>query len=130
MGLKIKKGMLEKAVLNPARKSFKNVVYRLYEENKAVIEDPYEFADIGLTNHDIVWTGRLRDSQTMTIRHDSDSSLASIKWDPVSPETGERYAMKVFVGFFGWSGRYYPGRDWPDRAVRRSDPENVFESYF
>lgn len=103
--------------------AFAEVVSEFGLECQAVIEDEDEFADIGLPNRDIVLTGRLRDSQLVHAATDRDVTTASYRWDPVDPQTGRHYAGDVFVGF----GRL-PGRNWPDRAVRRVDWLKVFAS--
>lgn len=99
---------------------------RLGKEAKDVIEDLNEFSDIGYSNWDIVDTGRLRDSMVIRFEWDDRGASAELSWDPVSPETGEHYAAKVWVGFVGPSGRLYPGRDWPGRAAERMNPFSFF----
>lgn len=108
------------------KESFKVTNDRLGEEFTSVINDPNEFSDLGLVNRDIVWTGRLRDSQKLTVEDTGNNVAAFWQWNPVDPETNREYAGDVFVGFREYSGAWVPGRDWPGRAVTRLDPYNYF----
>ena len=106
--------------------AFGDVVAALDAELEAVIEDPYGFTDLGLVDHDIVDTGRLRDSQVVTVTSQGHTTTAEWEWDPVDPETRRHYAGDVFTGFVTFSGNWMPGRDWPGRAVERLDPLSFF----
>lgn len=98
--------------------AFAEVTAKLDTEFIAVIEDPNEFADIGLPNQDIVDTGRFRDAQVVDVR----ANKATWTWDPTSPENGYHYAMALLVGFFAYGGhKYIPGRNWIFRALKRVD---------
>lgn len=102
--------------------SFAVVVNEFSQECTAVIEDPDEFSDLGYVDHDIVLTGRLRDSQEIGVTRSNQEVIASFSWNPIDPETGRYYAGDVFTGY----GRM-PGRNWPDRAARRQDWLKIFE---
>lgn len=96
------------------------------EKAREVIETEGMFADIGIKG-DIVDTGRLRDSQKileLTSTEDRDEWL--VEWNPINPETGEAYALKVWSGFTSFSGRWIPGRDWPGRAAEQIDLINQY----
>lgn len=108
------------------KESFKITNARLGDEFTAVINDPNEFSDIGLSDRDIVWSGRLRDSQQLFLEENEDKINYLWQWNPVDPETNRAYAGDVFVGFREYSGAWVPGRDWPRRAVERLDPYVYF----
>lgn len=106
--------------------AFAEVTTALDKEFEDTIEDPYAFASEGFTNWDIVDTGRLRDSQMVTAESNSKKATAYWIWDPVDPETQRHYAGDVFAGFMSFSGNWIPGRDWPNKAVERLNPLQVF----
>lgn len=108
------------------QESFNEVVRELDLEFQAVISDTNAFADIGVYNQDIIWSGRLKESQQLEISTEKNKAKASWQWDPVDPETGDHYAGDVFVGFTTWSGRFIPGRNWPDKGIERYDPIDNF----
>jgi len=109
-------------LLKKSRQVVHDYIKELDDEFQAVISDTYAFADIGLTNQDIIWSGALKASQDMNI-NDSKNITATWIWDPVDPESGYHYANDVFVGFNAWGdGRFIPGRNWPGKALDRLDP--------
>lgn len=113
--VRINTSQLNKAI----DEAFASVVAAFDVECIAVIEDPNEFADVGLPDRDLIDTGRLRDSQIVDVQ----GNKATFTWDPVSPENGYHYAMALLVGFFAYGGtKYVPGRHWAMRALRRIDP--------
>ncbi len=127
MGIKVNQTAL-KILLNKVDDAFAEVVTALDHEFEAVINDPNEFGDLGLENQDIVDTGRFRDSQILNISTEGDKTVANFEWNPHSPETGEPYAGRILAGFRAYGhGRWIPGRDWTERAVRRVDPVEMFE---
>ncbi|MFM6139570.1 MAG: hypothetical protein ACKPCP_36440 [Sphaerospermopsis kisseleviana] len=66
---------------------------------------------------DIVDTGRLRDSQSQPFYEAKSTGLqATIRWNPVDPETGEGYAYKVWAGEVV-NGQIRPGRPWTETAI-------------
>lgn len=98
--------------------AFAEVIAKADTEFIAVIEDPNEFADIGLPNQDIVDSGRFRDAQVVDVQ----ANKATWTWDPTSPENGYHYALALWFGFFAYGGtKYVPGRHWAFRALRRAD---------
>lgn len=106
-------------------KAFASVVASADTEFIAVIEDPNEFADIGLPNQDIVDSGRFRDAQVVDVQ----ANKATWTWDPTSPENGYHYAAALLVGFFAYGGhKYIPGRNWIFRALKRIDFVQLFAS--
>lgn len=106
--------------------SFEETIKELDMEFQAVISDTNAFADIGVFNQDIIWSGRLKESQQLELSTEGNKVKASWQWDPVDPETGDHYAGDVFVGFTTWSGRFIPGRNWPDKGIERYDPFDNF----
>ena len=108
------------------KESFSQVVDELDLEFQVVISDSNAFADIGVYNQDIIWTGRLKESQQLEISTDRNNVKASWRWNPFDPESGEYYAGDVFVGFTTWSGRFIPGRNWPDKGIERYNPIDNF----
>lgn len=114
-GIKLNLTRLNKAIDN----AFAEVVAKCDTEYIAVIEDPNEFADIGLPGQDIILTGALRDSQVVDVQ----GNKATWQWNPTDPDTGEAYALAVFLGFFAYGGhKYVPGRRWVFRALKRINP--------
>ena len=101
---------------------FQETIKGLSEEMRVVISDPQAFADQGFDYQDIVDTGRLRDSQSLTWTNQG--ALATFEWNPVDPDTGEAYAASVYKGFFAYDNpsAFVPGRKWPEKAVSRYDP--------
>lgn len=97
--------------------AFEGYVEELGVECRNVIEDPNAFSDLGLVNHDIVWTGQLRDSQTITDESEGRKRVLRLTWNPVS-ENGFAYAGLVYNGFVAGT-KYYPPRHWPEMAVER-----------
>lgn len=94
----------------------------LDDEFQVVISDTFAFADIGLTNQDIIWSGQLKASQNMSLQ-DGKNINVTWTWDPTDPDTGYHYANDVFVGFNAWgNGRFIPGRNWPGKGIERLDP--------
>ena len=71
------------------KESFSQVVDELDLEFQAVISDSNAFADIGVYNQDIIWTGRLKESQQLEISTDRNNVKASWRWNPFDPESGE-----------------------------------------
>lgn len=115
--IKIDTKKLDKAIAQ----SFRNVSKKIGREMTAVIEDPNEFADLGISNHDIVLSGDLRDSQDESI----EDNRAEWEYDPRDRKTGEQYALNVYTGFFAYDNprnNFYPGRRWPERAMKRVNP--------
>jgi len=106
--------------------AFQEAIDDLDMEFQAVISDANAFADIGVFNQDIIWSGRLKESQQLEISQGGNKAKASWQWDPVDPETGDHYAGDVFVGFTTWSGRFIPGRNWPDKGIERNNPIDNF----
>lgn len=109
-------------LLKKASEAIEDLIKDLDQEFEAVIEDSGAFADIGLPNRDIVWSGELRDSQKMKSTIQSGKYKVTWEWDPVDPETGYHYAKDVFVGFTSYAGNFIPGRNWPGKAVERLQP--------
>jgi len=127
MAIKINQTALNK-VLKTVDNAFAEVVTALDDEFQSVISDPNEFADLGLKNQDIIDTGRFKDSQTLNVRSVAGVTVATYGWNPHSPETGEPYAGRILTGFRAYDrGRWIPGRDWTERAVKRLDPVEMFE---
>ena len=108
------------------KESFGDTIAALDEELEKVIEDPNAFADRGFKDWDIVDTGRLRDSQVVSVSSNAEITTAFWRWNPIDPETKRHYAGDVFAGFVSFSGNWIPGRNWPERAVERLDPFNFF----
>lgn len=125
--IKINQSGLNK-VLKAVDHAFAEVVTALDNEFHAVIEDPNEFGDLGLENQDIVDTGRFNDSQMLNVSKQGGKTVANYEWNPHSPETGEPYAGRILTGFRAYGyGRWIPGRDWTERAVKRVDLVMMFE---
>jgi hypothetical protein len=103
------------AAINDA---FASVVATVSDEMQAVIEDLDEFADVGLSNRDIIDTGRLRDSQVVDVR----DGRAEWTFDPHDPATGYPYAAAIYAGFapYGNENAFVPGRNFPERAIDRA----------
>lgn len=121
MKTKIKTKPLDQLITR-ARVIVKEYIKELDQEYQLVIADTYAFADIGLTNQDIIWSGALKASQKMSIQ-DGKNIKAYWKWDPVDPDSGYHYANSVLTGFNAWgNGRFIPGRNWPAKAIERADP--------
>lgn len=97
--------------------AFEEYVGELAQECTNVIEDPNAFSDIGLVDHDIVWTGQLRDSQQVTDESEGRKRILRLSWDPVS-DNGFHYAPLVYNGFVAGT-KYYPPRHWPEMAAER-----------
>lgn len=97
--------------------AFEGYVEELGVECTNVIEDPNAFNDLGLFDHDIVWTGQLRDSQQVTDESEGRKRIYRLTWDPVS-DNGFHYAGLVYNGFVAGT-KYYPPRHWPEMAVDR-----------
>lgn len=94
-----------------------SVVATVGDEMQAVIMDPTEFADLGFTDQDIVLTGRLRDSQVVSVSE----NRAEWSWDPHGTD-GYPYAASVYAGFNAYGGpKYVPGRNWPERGIDRTN---------
>lgn len=111
--MKLNTNALNQAIDN----AFAEVVAKLDTEFIAVIEDPNEFADVGLPDRDLIDTGRFRDAQVVDVR----ANKATWTWDPVASD-GYHYAMALFVGFFAYGGtKFVPGRHWAFRALKRLD---------
>lgn len=128
MAIKVNQAALKK-LLNKVDDAFAEVVTALDNEFHSVINDPSEFADLGLENQDIVDTGRFDDSQQMTTSREGGTVTTTFEWNPHDPETGEPYAGRILTGFRAYGhGRWIPGRDWTDRAVKRVDPVMMFEN--
>lgn len=128
MGIKINQTAL-KQLLNKVDDAFAEVVTALDNEFHAVIADPNEFGDLGLKNQDIIDTGRFDASQKMTVSTQNGRTVANFEWNPHDPETGEPYAGRILTGFRAYGkGRWIPGRDWTERAVKRVDPVMMFEN--
>lgn len=104
-----------------SNQAFAATVEVFAEQCISVIEDSQEFADIGLSDRDIVDTGRLRDSMQIFAIEYPKKTRATISWNPQDPDSGRFYAADVFTG----AGRL-PGRNWPERALRREQWENLF----
>lgn len=127
MTIKLNQSALN-SLLNKVDDAFAEVVTALDNEFHAVIRDPNEFGDLGLENQDIVDTGRFDDSQVLTASKQEGKTVATFEWNPHDPETGEPYAGRILTGFRAYGmGRWIPGRDWTERAVRRVDPVEMFE---
>ena len=127
MTIKINQAGLNK-VLGAVENAFAEVVTALDNEFHAVIQDPDEFGDLGLDNQDIVDTGRFDNSQKLMVSRRGGKVVANYEWNPHDPETGEPYAGRILTGFRAYRvGRWIPGRDWTERAIRRVDPVTMFE---
>lgn len=127
MTIKINQAALNK-VLKTVDNAFAEVVTALDNEFHAVIEDTSEFSDLGLDNQDIIDTGRFNDSQVLNISKQGDKTVANYEWNPHDPITGEPYAGRILTGFRAYRvGRWIPGRDWTERAVKRLDPVEMFK---
>lgn len=114
-GIKLNLNHLNKAIDN----AFASVVAKCDSEYIAVIEDPDEFSDLGFDSQDIVLTGALRDSQVVNAQ----GNKATWEWNPTDPDTGEAYALAVWVGFFAYGGhKFILGRKWALRALKRVNP--------
>lgn len=101
--------------------SFEDSIEALSEAQDDLINDPFGFSDLGFINQDIVDSGQLRDSKKIEKRKQGDDIEVKFSWAPVAPETGEIYAADVFVGFYSFSGKFIPGRDWPNRSAEKID---------
>lgn len=108
-------------LIRRSRVAVKEYIKELDQEYQVVIADTYAFSDVGVMNQDIIWSGKLKQSQQMNIQ-DSKNIKANWVWDPVDEKTGEHYASDVLNGFTTWSGRNIPGRNWPSKAVERVEP--------
>ncbi len=98
-------------------RAFANIVEALSDEYTAVIEEVGAFPQE--PDADIVLTGRLRDSMEIDVQE----NCVEWSWNPISPETGEAYADKVYHGFRAYGrGRWVPGRHWTEKAMKRVDP--------
>lgn len=107
--------------------SFLETVKELGEKCEELITDPNAFNFVGVYDQDIVWTGALRDSQTIMLSEEEDNTIkATFDWSPADPKTGYHYAYDVFVGFHTWNGRFIPGRPWPTRAIDVYQPIEKF----
>lgn len=127
MTIKINQKALN-SLLNKVNNAFAEVVEALDNEFHAVIEDPNEFAGLGLDNQDIIDTGRFNDSQLLNVLTQGGKTVATFEWNPHGLETGEPYAGRILTGFRAYGhGRWIPGRDWTERAVKRLDPVEMFE---
>lgn len=81
-----------------------------------IVDERWEWPR-GQSPRDIVDTGRLRDSQTQPFYQSIPKGLqATIRWDPINPNTGESYAYKVYAGEVV-NGLVLPGRPWVDSAL-------------
>lgn len=108
-----------------AQEAFAQVVADYNVHVDEVIESLDAFTDLGFTDHDIVDTGRLRDSKLVNIG----TNFAEFEWSPRSPETGFFYAPAVWVGFISYAGNYIPGRHWPERSAQTLNNQGITASF-
>jgi len=109
---------LARQITKDVNEAHGKAVAKVDVELDRVIESLDEFSDLGFIDHDIVDTGRLRDSKVITAKPNS----VTFTYAPVSPENGYPYAPAVFHGFFAWGKKYIPGRPWTVRAVKNENP--------
>lgn len=99
-------------------------VAKISTELDRVIESDNEFSDRGFKDQDIIDTGRLHDSKIV----DTNGTHTTFTYDPQDPDTGEKYAAAVWLGF-AYGRKYIPGRPWTLRAVKNENPtQNVAEA--
>lgn len=96
-----------------------DVVAELELKMQHVIETPGLFPTFPVD--DIVDTGRLRDSQVVTVK----DRVVRFQWNPHG-ENGYPYAPAVYSGFRAWGKKYIPGRRFPEKAFDLVDvPESL-----
>jgi hypothetical protein len=113
---------------------FRKTVDALDEMQDDLINDPWGFSDLGFTDQDIVDSGDLRDSKVVEIWEQENDIEVTFSWNPVNPDTGRAYAGDVLTGFYSYSGKFVPGRDWPNKSEQNLDTvehfKNVLRSHF
>ena len=107
---------------------FRETVNALDKEQDDLINDPWGFSDLGFTDQDIVDSGDLRDSKVVEIWEQENDVEVTFSWHPVNPDTGRVYAGDVLTGFYTYSGKFIPGRDWPNRSEQNLDTVEHFKS--
>ena len=105
---------------------FAQTVDALDEMQDQVIKDPWEFADLGFLDQDIVDTGRLHDSKIVETVDEENVVTTRYVWNPINPEDGRAYAGDVLVGFTSYAGNFIPGRDWPNRSEEKLNTHEHF----
>jgi hypothetical protein len=105
---------------------FNRTVDVLDKMQDRVIQDPWEFADLGFLDQDIVDTGRLHNSKIVETVDEGDLVSVRYVWNPINPEDGRAYAGDVFLGFTSYAGNFIPGRDWPNRSEEKLNTREHF----
>jgi hypothetical protein len=104
-----------KALEAKSRELFNDSFEYLEQEARDVINSTTAFP--ANAPDDIVWSGRLRDSQRTARKRNS----GQIVWNPRNPKNGHGYAPNVVSGFRAWGkGRWVPGRDWAGLALAKT----------
>lgn len=110
--------------------AFAETVNDYNQEVDATIESMNAFADLGFEGQDIVDTGRLLESKKVDTDKTKTSVSAAFSWNPTSPKNGEKYASKVWAGFFAFGGpKFIRGRHWPERAATNMGVTETFVHY-
>lgn len=104
-----------RGVEEAVKEAFKETNLVLGREFTQVISDPSAFREF--PGQDIVDTGALRASQEVQFTDD----IVTFRW-PV------QYAEYVHEGYTLRSGRKQPARPWTRVAMRRKNPQSVFNT--
>ena len=106
---------LRKTVVREAQK----LVDEYNTEVDKVISSTSAFTGEGFRGQDIIDEGGLLASKVVTGLPTAKGITYLISWNPVNPETGERYAAAVWMGFFAYGGsKFVPGRRWDLKAAK------------
>jgi hypothetical protein len=107
-------------VLAQAEAPFREAVEVAYTKTKEAFSDPIWAWDFSPSPRDVVLTGQLRDSQTLTFTGPLE---AEIRW-PVE------YALHVFLGYTRKNGSTAPARNVPEEGLRRTNFAFTFAALY